>query len=145
MSSSTTPRWLRDRSVDEDLIEEAPELRFFAQKGVADVEEVADMMVRGGLRILAGPRPRADTRPPRSYWQKVRCEFHLLLCTNHPKYRRLRRNLASAAGKSNAVLIGIIAAALADRLGLTAGAITGFVAVCLAGAIELGTKAFCAD
>lgn len=140
--------WLANRTIDTDLMAEASVLAGgLPLRNVSDFEDAASFLLKGGPVIHMGPRDagRADLRPPREYWTKLREEFRLLLCTDDPKYGKLRKQLEQSTGKSNTVLVAVMAAALAEELGVAAGVLTGLIAVCLGAAIKLGKEAYCSQ
>jgi len=138
---------LIDREPDDGLFVEAAPLFSISIKSVRDMESVADLMLKGGPVIMAsagGSEPAGDDpRPPRSYWDALKKEFRVLVCTDEPRYADLRAKIMSSSTQSNTVVLAVIVAAMADHLGVTAGAITGLAAVLLSSLIQLGRGAFC--
>jgi len=80
--------------------------------------------------------------PPR-YWQNLKEEFRLLVCTNDSKYASLRRQLRTKGNKSQAVIVSIISAAMAHTVGVAAGILVPFCALCLLAFARVGKEAFC--
>ena len=83
-------------------------------------------------------RPYSDR-----YWDRLKGEFRLLLCTKDKKYTTLRKELNAAAKKSQTIIVSTIAAAMASRFGVAAGVLVPFCALCLIVVSRLGKEAFC--
>jgi hypothetical protein len=77
------------------------------------------------------------------YWERLKCEFKILLCTNDKKYAHLRKELGVAAKKSQTAIVSMIAAAMASAFGVVAGVLVPFCALCLVAVAKLGREAFC--
>jgi hypothetical protein len=77
------------------------------------------------------------------YWANLKAEFRLLICTNDKKYASVRRQMAAAVKKSQTTLVSTVAAALAVHLGVAAGLIAPFCALCLIALLRTGREAFC--
>lgn len=80
-----------------------------------------------------------------AYWEQLKAEFRLLLCTRDRKYAALRRELRAKGKKSQATIVSLIAAAVASRFGVAAGVLVPFCALCLIAVLRLGREAFCAS
>lgn len=78
------------------------------------------------------------------YWEQLKREFKILLCTADKKYARLRKELNAAAKKSQTAVVSMIAAAMASTFGVVAGVLVPFCALCLVAVAKLGREAFCA-
>lgn len=78
------------------------------------------------------------------YWEKLKHEFKLLVCTSDSKYTEVRQRLASSADKTQATAVSTIAAVMGAQFGVVAGLIVPFVALCLIVLARLGKEAFCA-
>jgi hypothetical protein len=87
----------------------------------------------------------APKRPkkPKGYWKRVRTEMHILLCTNDPKYKTLRAQLFKQGSTTQTVIVGQISVAVGATLGIMAGAIVPFIALCLIGLLQVGKEAYC--
>jgi hypothetical protein len=69
-------------------------------------------------------RLRAPTKRYKpNYWQAVKDEVHVFLCTNDKKYAGIKKQIVSNAKKSQTVVIGAISAAIAGSVGVPAGAV----------------------
>jgi hypothetical protein len=79
-----------------------------------------------------------------AYWQKLKDEFRLLLCTKDKKYSTVRKELGSAAKKSQTTIVSLVAATMATQFGVVAGVLVPFCALCLIAVSRLGKEAFCA-
>jgi len=82
-----------------------------------------------------------STTPP--YWSYLKREFYILVCTSDKKYADLRRQLAASSGKSQVALISLISAAAASSIGIAAGILTPFCALCVLALLRMGKEAFC--
>jgi hypothetical protein len=91
---------------------------------------------RGALK--AGPPPRK--RPP--YLERVKKEFHILICTNDKRYASLRR--AFSRRESQVVIVGTLASGIAESLWISVAVTTPIVAGCLLGFVQMGINAYCA-
>ena len=80
---------------------------------------------------------------PPTYWDDLKQEFRLLICTKDRKYSQLRKALAKNADKSQMLLVSTIAAAMGHSLGIAAGILTPFCALCLIAVLSMGREAFC--
>jgi hypothetical protein len=78
-----------------------------------------------------------------SMWVMFKEEFHLLLCTNDPKYNDVRKGLGGAAGKSQTAIISMVSAAVAVNLGMIAATAVPLSALCLLAIARMGKNAFC--
>lgn len=111
------------------------------------IDDVAQLMVRGGVKIMASqkppPDPANDPRPPAEFWPLVKREFFLLLCTNDDRYAALRSQLAEVSKGSTATVISMLSAAIATHVSTAAGSIVGLVVVCLYGVLRIGKEAYC--
>jgi hypothetical protein len=77
------------------------------------------------------------------YWDAFKKEFHVLLCTKHRKYGKLRNNLAKSNDKAQLAVVSGISAAIAGSLGVVAGELVPICAICLIAVLKLGKEAFC--
>lgn len=80
---------------------------------------------------------------PQQYWNKVKEEFRLLICTKDKKYTKLRNEIKKHKGKATTLILTSITAYLAPIIGAPLAALTPFVAVILYGIAEVGTNAWC--
>nr|VFK13152.1 MAG: hypothetical protein BECKLFY1418C_GA0070996_100280 [Candidatus Kentron sp. LFY] len=77
------------------------------------------------------------------YWQELKFELKIFLCSKDQKYAELRKKLSNRADRSEKTIVAIIAAEVAMELGVAAGALVPFVAMCLVVAVRIGWEAFC--
>ena len=129
-----------------ELTYEAPPL-FAWEIGIASTdEEVANLMYRGGRfppQMSTRRTPPEDTRPEKTYWDHVKNEMRLFLCTDDKKYKALWKQIDAMQKKSTTAIVGVIAAFLGSSLGAPATILAGFVAVCLYAALKVGKEAYC--
>lgn len=79
--------------------------------------------------------------PP--YWSRLKNEFRILLCTKDKRYADLRKKLEANARKSQLALVSIVAAAMGHYVGVAAGILVPFCALCLIAFLRMGREAFC--
>lgn len=77
------------------------------------------------------------------YWKSLKKEFKMLVCGKDQKYDILRAELNKKSKKAETLIVSIISAAFASTLGLSAGLIAPFCALCLIALLKLGREAFC--
>ena len=114
-------------------------------------DTIAELMVHDGPVFVMmeerkdyEPSMRSDLRPPREWWLEVKREFNELLCLDTPKYENLRKELKEKASAGTTVILGLIVAAVAKHLeSISSGAITSFIALCLATTLKVGREAYC--
>ena len=87
--------------------------------------------------------PPEDSRPEKKYWDYVRTEMRLFLCTDDKKYKSLWKQIDDMQKKSTTAIVGVIAAFLGSSLGAPATILAGFVAVCLYAVLKVGKEAYC--
>jgi hypothetical protein len=80
--------------------------------------------------------------PPR-YWERLKEEFRLFVCTKDKKYASLRKSLRTKAQRSQTVIVSTISAAMAHSVGVAAGILIPFCALCLLALARVGKEAFC--
>lgn len=140
-----TPNLLASINLTE-LTYEATALVAWQIGALSTEEEVASFMYRGGNsppQASAKPPPAEDRRPDRKYWEYVKFEMRLFLCTDDKKYRALWKQIAELQKKSTTTIVGVIAAFLGASVGAPETLLAGFVAVCLYAAVKLGKEAYC--
>lgn len=129
-----------------ELTYEAPPL-FVWEMGIASTDEdVANFMYRGGRlppQMSTRRAPPEDPRPEKKYWDYVKAEMRLFLCTDEKKYKVLWKQINDMEKRSTTAIVGVIAAFLGSSLGATATILAGFVAVCLYAALKVGKEAYC--
>lgn len=129
-----------------ELTATAPPLVAWKLGLVENEDQVAAFMYRGGPvspQASAGRNLGEDRRPDKSYWEAVKTEMHLFLCTGDKRYRELWKRIDALEGKGTAALVAVIATFLGSTIGAPATLIAGFVAVCLYGIAKLGKEAYC--
>jgi ABC-type dipeptide/oligopeptide/nickel transport system permease subunit len=130
----------------DELTASAPPLIAWKLGLVESEDEVAAFMYHGGLvspQASAGGTRGEDHRPPKTYWEAVKTEMHMFLCTTDKRYRELWKRIAAIEGKGTTALVGVVATFLGASIGAPATLIAGFVAVCLYGVAKLGKEAYC--
>ena len=134
----------------QDLQVEAPFVFFMDHGPKSSIDDVAAMMVHGGPKYLmaAAKRPgesvpNVDTRPDKSYWVSFKKEFYLFLCKRDRKYAELHKELDASGNKSSTVVLTLISAAMSPHIGISAGVVVPFCAVCLYALAKLGKESFC--
>jgi len=75
------------------------------------------------------------------YWEPVKNEFVLLLCTDDKKYDELRENIKNY----KTPVLTTVSAAIGAKLGVESAVIMNFCATCLYFAIKIHKEAFCAE
>lgn len=142
--------WMSALSQDE-LKYLAPSLFIFED----DPEEAATYMYReGNHRPMASAGDKEElikqsekelkSRPPKKYWEQVKKEVLLLICTDDPKYREIRKKLNAQSDKGTGVLVTTVSAAFGSALGVEAGIISGFCALALHSVLKIGIESYCA-
>jgi hypothetical protein len=111
---------------------------WIVSRGGAKTNELRPRKIVAKRRATA-PKKRQPSQPT-NYLQRVEQEVHIILCTKDKAYAGLRKMAAS----SQQLLVTYISIAVATTLGVTAGAITPLVALCLLSAIKVGIRAYCA-
>lgn len=113
------------------------------------LEDVEEQLFSGGTTIsrydVDGKLVLVPKPPEKGFWPKLKIEFRILVCTDDKKYDSLRRQLKASSGKSQTVIVSAIAAAMAVHVGVIAGVLVPFCALCLFGILKLGQSAFCSD
>lgn len=107
-----------------------------AEDSTASIEELGKQ-----LPLRAHPGVAFAVTPP--YWARLKDEFRLFLCTNNKPYADLRKQFAKNAQRSQTIVVSTIAAAMAPTLGVAAGVLVPFCALCLLALARMGTEAFC--
>lgn len=77
------------------------------------------------------------------YWERLKDELKIFICTTDKKYADLRKKLTASAEKSQIAIVSTIAAAMAAQFGVLAGVLVPFVAMCLIVLARTGKEAFC--
>jgi hypothetical protein len=132
----------------DQLVYEASPLVAWELGGVETVDDVAEYMYKGGRyppqASVKSPRVLGpDRRPPKTYWDCVKSEFRVFLCSPDQRYSELWSRLGKIENQGTTAIVSVISAYMGNRLGIEAGVISGFVAVCLYGALKIGKEALC--
>jgi hypothetical protein len=77
-------------------------------------------------------------------WDRLKVELYSFFCTRDAKYAPLRKQLADAKKSTQNYAVPALAATLGKLLGIAVGVLTPFVALAVAGIIEVGVNAWCA-
>lgn len=139
MNDDRTDSWISALSETDllEIVDESPRFRTWDLTRIS-IDDAGDyFMSRGG----AGAREE----PRLPYWEQLKDEFRILICTREKKYESLRKELGSTQKKSQTVVVSVIAATMADQFGVAVGVITPFCALCLVAIVRLGKEAFCAS
>ena len=142
--------WVSVLSINE-LKSLAPPLFLFGD----DPEDAAMYLYREGLSspiMSAGKKDELseiqgkerESRPPKKYWEQVKTEIVILLCTDDKKYKKLRSKLNSSSDKGTTLLLAAISASVGSAMGVKAGLISAFCAVILHSLVKIGKESYCA-
>jgi hypothetical protein len=106
---------------------------------------VAALMVHGGPQPQASQHGLAnqDSRPEAGYWDAIKQEMHLFLCTDDARYNALWGRIDRLENTTTTTLVGLIASALGATIGVAATLVAGFIAVCLYALAKVGKEAYC--
>lgn len=128
---------------EQEQIEQVARLVESTTFGVKAPRRVSKVRFKRAARCA---RARRKTKPQvkPNYWELVKREFHVFLCTRNKKYAKLRSQLTKASHPTQTAVVATIAAAVAASLGVVAGAIVPLVALCLLALLRVGKEAFCA-
>ncbi len=129
----------------EDLILEAPSVIAWKLGIVDNADDVAQFMYQGGPYPIAAGQPGKfdDRRPDKTYWQAVKSEMNLFLCTDDKRYRELWKRIEELDKKSTSTVVALVSAYLGSIIGAAGTVIAGFVAVCFYAILKLGKEAYC--
>ncbi|MGE0822346.1 MAG: hypothetical protein AB7P18_09525 [Candidatus Binatia bacterium] len=135
----------------DELTFQATALMAWEMNAVNNIDDVAAFMYKSGPLPPQASAKRSDleellkrdNRPPKTYWDSVKVEFHSFLCSEDERYKELWTRLGKLANKGTPVLVTTISAYMGNKLGTEAGIISGFCAVCLYGVLKIGKEALC--
>jgi hypothetical protein len=96
-----------------------------------------------GILLPAYAHPGELFLVPPGYWERLKKEFQLFVCTKDKKYASLRKDLGAKARGSQTVIVSTISAAMAHSVGVAAGILIPFCALCLLALARVGKEAFC--
>jgi hypothetical protein len=134
-----------------ELTLEATALMAWEIGAVGSMDEVAQFMYRGGpwpIQASAkGPRriklSEDDPRPEKKYWEMVKDELTVFLCTNDKKYKELWSRVNALEHKGTSAVVLVISGYLGEKFGLQASLLAGFVAVFFYGILKIGKESYC--
>jgi hypothetical protein len=134
-----------------DLTYEASALIAWEIGIVGDMDSVAQFMCKGGpwppQASVKHPHriqlSEDDPRPQKRYWEMVKEELTVFLCTNDKKYKELWSRIGALENKGTRAIVLIISGYLGEKFGLQASLLAGFVAVFFFGVIKIGKEAYC--
>ncbi len=86
-------------------------------------------------KIVLAPAPRAG------YFERVKRELRILICTDDKKYAKLRKTMTSK--NNERAIIAAIAAGVGAVLGLAAAIVMPFVAMAMMFFLQVGKNAYC--
>jgi len=92
----------------------------------------------------ASPPPKNYINPKKDnlkYWEPIKNEFVILLCTNDKKYDDLRKQLKTIKTPA----LTTISAAIGAKIGVESAVIINFCAICVYFAVKIHKEAFCAE
>jgi len=142
--------WIQNLD-ESELKYEAPSLFVFDE----DPEGAAIFMYKEGYpapinavgddeKFRKTSKAELEARPPKRYWEQVKSEMFILICTNDKKYDSLRKSLQETTDKSTKYILASIAGAVGGVLGVEAGILSGFCAIILHSIIKIGKETYCA-
>lgn len=114
-------------------------LRWVDVLNVTDTSGFTEVMVLLDKQVEG---PNTDGFSPGDIGRALERELRILLCTNDPKYKDLRRDIKKTQHSVRQIGIAI-ASVIASAWHLQAGLLTPFVLVFLMGVIKLGGEAWC--
>lgn len=141
MDSSTL---LAELNAEELIIEAPPTIAW--KLGIVDTADgVAQFMYKGGPYPVASADNGKfeDRRPDKSYWEAVKAEMHLFLCTDDKRYKDLWKRIAEMDKKSTSAIVALVSAYVGSVIGVAGAVIAGFVAVCFYAVLKIGKEAYC--
>ncbi len=77
------------------------------------------------------------------YWDNLKREMQIFLCTDDKKFADIKSKLARASTKSETAIVSLVAAGVAGSLGVAAGALVPVCALLLLVVVKVGKEAFC--
>jgi hypothetical protein len=138
--------WAGRDIIDEIAVDD--EIERLSRRGALqtymDIEELRALTIeeigRSMPEFVDGPT--LYSVPPK-YWAALKQEFRTLICTNDKKYLALKKKLEAVGTKSQLTVVSMIAVAISSHVGLAAGVLVPFCALCMIAAARLGKEAFC--
>lgn len=77
------------------------------------------------------------------FWQEVKEEFAVFLCTDHEKYSDLRSKGEELGEKNTDLLVSAISGIIGSQIGVAAGIVAPLVVWLLVTGSRIGTEALC--
>jgi hypothetical protein len=84
-----------------------------------------------------------DRDAAKHFWPALKAEFREFVCTDSAKYSKSRKQLQARGGKSEAIMLSTITAAVAQVLGAAIATLVPLMALCLYAVARLGVSAYC--
>ena len=134
-----------------ELLDEAPFLYIFENDDTAHnnltMNSIAYFQANENLLFMSAKKPDMNKIKPSKtklqYWEPVKKQFHLLICTDDQRYDDLREKIKSFTNdKGNSLLI-IIAAYLGEKIGCEPVTIISLCSIVLYSIIKLHKEAIC--
>lgn len=94
------------------------------------------------LFMLPGA-PEHPKKAKKSYWKEVKKEFYIFLCTDDPKYKKVKDKLQNEGDKGTKYVVGVIAGVIATSVDIALGGVVTLVALFLGLIAKIGKEAFC--
>ncbi len=135
----------------EELNQLTEELRIWEAGHAGTMEDIAFFLYRGGghppgnMRLRSEQTETRDRRPRRVFWDLVKAEMYLFLCTDDKKYSALRSDVGRHGNKSAASLIAIISAQVGAEINAEAGMLAGFCTLVLYALGKIGKESLCSQ
>ncbi|MDR2328310.1 MAG: hypothetical protein LBE58_01800 [Comamonas sp.] len=134
-----------------ELLLEATPLVLWDKGIVENMDDVAKFLWRGGPQPpQASARPPKDTmglivdkRPEMKYWEMVKVELTIFLCSKDRKYKNLWSRINALESKGTNAIVLVVSGYLGEKFGLQASMLAGFVAVFFYGILKIGKEAYC--
>jgi hypothetical protein len=77
------------------------------------------------------------------YWLRLKLEMRKLICGRDDNYDELRERLSRCVDDGGTVVLGMVSAVVGKELGITAGTLVPFCALCVLAAGRVGKEAYC--
>lgn len=117
-----------------EILREDPQLYELATK--VSFSDAADLLPQ-----RAFPSTQFSS-PPREFSRKLKAEFCRFANSDAAEYSELRRQVSEAKAATS-VIVAAIAGVLAPKVGVAAAVLAPFIALGIAGAVQIGVRAFC--
>ncbi len=78
------------------------------------------------------------------YWRRFREEMRVILCTEEPKYAKVREEITRWTENASQAMAVVVAAAVGGTLGIDEGPLVPFVALVFGYAASVGVDVWCA-